>query len=563
MMREFGQLDDNTAEGKGKLFALIDEGINSGSLTQATQQSGPIERKERGLNKGGTPLTGQTLTGRQKEILTYPYQQAGRQLELKELRTQEILRKERILAQQAKIDKDFNTDPRPKVQQLREYVRDEYVEAKNKIHADREIARQAEVDKYEGLRAIGEEQERAKAVKNEKLRARRQAGIDAGNLASDFNRRQEATEGVGGDLLDSVLNRMTFPAETETQENRREVGRVERRATGADIFKSQDAVKREDVGDEAYNRDVRNTFRKMKQTAVTKNLEFKLKNEDPRFMSDDDLEAKAKGVSQNLRDKERKQVTEDKWEDVIRKANDRPVLKLPQPQPEPEPSQDSSSDDGSFSTAQQEEPTDESDFEEDETKDRSRLVANVQRYRDANHFGNKGITPQRVEAIKNRDRLVANIKDIKARQAPPPPPRPIKKPEAPPIPPRNVIPLQERRLPLAPERLPITAGRYQRGSNREFLSDKEVSQLDSDRIRLAQIKSELNEKYGFRRSQFDRSSKADRASKDGEIAIKLTSLRLTAEERDRIERLVKEALQLSDRVGKATVKGSQLKKKKK
>ena len=437
------------------------------------------------------------------------------------------------------------------------------MEAKNKIHADREIARQAEVDKYEGLRAIGEEQERAKAVKNEKLRARRQAGIDAGNLASDFNRRQEATEGVGGDLLDSVLNRMTFPAETETQENRREVGRVERRATGADIFKSQDAVKREDVGDEAYNRDVRNTFRKMKQTAVTKNLEFKLKNEDPRFMSDDDLEAKAKGVSQNLRDKERKQVTEDKWEDVIRKANDRPVLKLPQPQPEPEPDADSSSDDGSFSTAQQEEPTDESDFEEDETKDRSRLVANVQRYRDANHFGNKGITPQRVEAIKNRDRLVANIKDIKARQAPPPPPRPIKKPEAPPIPPRNVIPLQERRLPLAPERLPITAGRYQRGSNREFLSDKEVSQLDSDRIRLAQIKSELNEKYGFRRSQFDRSSKADRASKDGEIAIKLTSLRLTAEERDRIERLIKEALQLSDRVGKATVKGAQLKKKKK
>ena len=383
---------------------------------------------------------------------------------------------------------------------------------------------------------------------------------------------------------------MTFPAETESQENRKEVGRVSRRASGAEIFKSLDDVKRNDVGDEETKRQQREYLREQRRKHVSNNLSLKLRQTNPKFMSDDDLEAKAKGVSQRLRDEERKAVEEQEL--LERPPAKTSVLKLPQPEPEPQPQV--STDESDF-----EEEVDSDDEFEDAieytkpTRDNNRLLANLVRYRDeAEHFGHNPVDKDRSNLVAKLQRLQQAKKDrVRASIGPPPPPRPPTDvddflsginenplPEAPPVPPRNPRTIETQTPPQLPprdvgnreraERLiegnkspPRSSGRYARGSTSEYLGIGDKHQLTTDRDEIAKLKGYLSN-FGFSRTIFDTSSKKDRDKKDIEIAKKLSELR-NSPEYQKIQDSVAEAIMRSKRIGRLQTKGSQLKKKKK
>ena len=102
--------------------------------------------------------------------------------------------------------------------------------------------------------------------------------------------------------------------------------------------------------------------------------------------------------------------------------------------------------------------------------------------------------------------------------------------------------------------------RYGRGSTERYLGDEAEAYI-KDKDRLREIKGYLYN-HGFRSALVDTRSKSDRMLKDTQIAQKLSGMRESGEY-EKIKKAIKEAIQLSKRIGKAQQKAHQQKKKKK
>jgi len=657
LMREFGQIETDTAEGKFRLASLIDDNITEGLLSAeestrlkeemdrlrpqpepereepvvSVQQSGPITRRPAVLRLKDAFSTGA------KAVSDLPVSKGivrelggiseGASNLVGAVREAELARRGRSQAEQERIrlgsrfKEQFGEDSRRLEEAIaRKFPKKEEEEGLNKQLNDRYYLAIKEADLAREARARAEDAREAdkkltreldRAEKLQRFRNRNRYGNQQSRFNKQFQenvKRRELVSEFVDDVIEGTLDKM-FPAEEKTERQKRvSIKSRERRRDPAEIYSGINPSAVGNIADK--ERKELDEFRKQKsaitEQAHTKARQFlldkKLKEQDPRFMSDDDLEAKAKAVSQRLRDEERR--SQALVDDIMGGQRERtinfnvaqreetrtptPVLKLkPQPQPEPEVAEEDDDDD---------EFQDALDF----------TPAQMERYKDAEHFGHKGLSERRVKTISEmeadlkraRQRAEMEKKNyydkLLSQQGPEPPPRPPteieeflegidedppperKAPELPPRPPREIATQTNPPLPPRPQSLPTQAEiaqrarasenqkpsqqRYARSSG-SYLSDMDRDELKVLKDELISVKGFLDT-YGFPRGLLGSTSKADRDRKDKDLAIKLSQLRNSADY-DKIQQAVARAIQLNKRIQQLNVKDAQLKKKKK
>lgn len=651
LMEEFGQIDKESVEGKGRMLELIDEVTVAGEreralqpqpepepipTTTAIQPSGPIPSQSSSvvLRLGGAVASGvragldtSVSKGLQRELSSIATAGSNLRGAVKEA---ELSRRGRSEQQKVKqrlgqrFKDEFGEDSKrleealakkfpkkPEEEDLNKQLNDRYYSAISEAELTRKAREQA-IKTKEADKKLNRDIDRELALQRFRNRNR------YGNRVSRINRDLDADEKRTKELkpvvdkfIDDTINDVigdlfgTFPAEAEQQEVRPEVVRERRRnEIYAPITPSKTDLRNKEREElRKYKKQTQTQSGQAHKRATKFFLEKRLAETDPRFMSDDDLEAKAKSVSQRLRDEERLKsaIVDDIMEGETQKTitlgevRRRPVLRLPQkqaPKPEPEPEpvvvEEVDSDD---------EFVDAEDFTPEQ----------LARYQDAEHFGHKGLSKKRVKTIAEMEQDLRNaqqraenerqnyFRKLAEKQGPEPPPRPPTEEEEflagidenpkipPPLPKRPPTTIETQTPPLLPPRdapklvFPNTeeiVRRVRGGAEREkpsqqryarnqgaFLKEEEQTRLSVLKDELTQIKGYLDN-FGFPRGLLGGSSKADRQDKDKKIAIKLSQLR-NSPDYSQIQQAIARAIQLNQEIQKLNVKSSQLKKRKK
>ena len=671
LMREFGQVDSETLEGKFKLAQLIDEQVAEGQLIDAerdallreqealrqpvpepepvapvvaVQPSGPLTSRpavlrikdafgvgakavkdfpvSKGIVRelGGISETASNLAGavREAELSRRGRAQAEQERIRLGSRLKEQFGEDAERLNEA-IEKKFPT--KPEEEGLNKQIQDRYYGAIKEAELTRKAREQA-IKTRKADEKLNRELDRAERLK--RFRERNRYGTEQSfinkRIEQDTKRTRELKP-VVDDFIDDVIEDalgLVFPGqERQEREKRVAVKQKQSRRDPAEIYSGINPQAVGNIADkerqdlDRLRQSRRNATAQAEKRAKTSFLEKKLKAEDPKFMSDDDLEAKAKAVSQRIRDEERR--NQDLLERgtinevaVRREATrtQRPVLRLrktePTPTPEPEP-------------IPEPEPVarddDDDEFEDvDEFEDALDFTpAQLERYADADHFGNQGLTQERVKTIAEMEADLRSAQNraenerrnyyrkLAEKRGPEPPPRPPTAEEEflagiddrpqpgppPPLPPRGIgiqtdPPLPPRgqlKFPSTEEvvrrvRQDLEKVSPQKPSQQRYARSEGAFLPTDERKELKVIEQELSglkeylDKYGFPRGLLGTSSKADRERKDKTIAIKLSQLR-NNQDYDQIQRAIARTIELNKRKQKLKVKDSQLKKKKK